>query len=44
MGGMGHIKHHAQTALDAGHMVGSKLAQLVARRTLVHIHLTNQVG
>ena len=44
MGCVGHIEHHAQTALYAGHVVGSKLTNLVARRTLVHVHLADNVG
>ena len=41
---MRHIEHDAQTALDACHVIGGKLTDLVACRTFVHVHLTDQVG
>ena len=41
---VGHIQHHSQSTLDASHVVGSKLAQLISCRTFVHIHLSYQVS
>ena len=43
MSRMGHVEHHTQTALDARHVVGGKLADTIACRTVVHVQLANQV-
>ena len=40
---MGHVEDDTQTALNASHVFGSKLTNLITCRTLVHVHLTNQV-
>ena len=44
VGCVGHIEHHAQTALYASHVVSGKLANLVTSRILVHVHLADNVG
>ena len=41
--GVGHIEDYTETTLDASHVFCSKLTNLISCRTLVHIHLTNQV-
>ncbi len=41
--GVGHIEDYTETTLDASHVFCSKLTNLITCRTLVHIHLTNQV-
>ena len=43
VGGMGHVEDHAQTALDACHVVGGKLSYLIAQRAVVHVQLTDEV-
>ena len=41
--GVGNVEDNTQTALDASHVISCKLTNLISYRTLVHIHLTNQV-
>ena len=40
---MSHIEHHAQTRLDARHVISGKLAYLIAECTAVHIQLSDQM-
>ena len=40
---VGDIEHKAESRLDTSHVVGSKLASLIACLAVVHVHLTNQV-
>ena len=38
-----HIKHNTQARLDARHVIGSKLTNLIADSIIVHIHLTDDM-
>ena len=43
MSEVGNAEHHAESGLDACHVVGGKLSHLIASTAVEHVHLTDEV-